>query len=428
MKYSPINSKLFKENRKRFKKQLKPNSLAVFNSNDIMPTNADGIMPFRQNNDLFYLSGVDQEDSILVIFPDALDKEQKEILFLKETSEEIAIWEGEKLTKDQAYKVSGIKKVYWLDEFETIFNSLMSECEYVYLNTNEHLRAKIEVETRDVRFINWCLDKYPLHKYERAAPIMHRLRAIKTDIELDLINKAVNITGKGFARALKFIKPGVMEYEIEAELSHEFINNRSGGHAFAPIIASGFSACVLHYVENNKKCKDGDIVLMDFGADYANYASDMTRSVPVNGKFTKRQKEVYNAVLRVMKKATKMLVPGTILKELNKKVGKIMEKELIGLGLLDAKEVKKQDMEKPLYKKYFPHGTSHFLGLDVHDIGLYTKPIKPGMVFTCEPGIYIRDENLGIRLENDILVTKNGPVDLMAHIPIEVEEIEKLMM
>jgi len=427
MKYQRIDSKLFTENRKRFIKHLKPNSLAVFNSNDIMPTNADGIMPFRQNNDLFYLSGVDQEESILLIFSESSNKKHREILFLKETNEEIAIWEGAKLTKDDACKVSGIKTVYWLNEFETVFKSLMSKCEGVYLNTNEHLRAKTEVETRDARFVKRCKEQYPLCKYERSAPIMHQLRAIKSDIELELIKKAINITDKGFRRILGFIKPGVMEYEIEAELSHEFLRNRSNGFAYAPIIASGFNACVLHYIDTNQKCVDGDVILMDFGAEYANYASDLTRCVPVNGKFTKRQREVYNAVLRVMREAVKMLVPGKYLNDYHEKVGKLMETELIKLGLLKASEVKKQDKEKPLYKKYFMHGTSHFLGLDVHDVGLWTEPIKAGMVFTCEPGIYIREENLGIRLENDILVTNKGPVDLMAEIPIEADEIEKLM-
>jgi len=427
MKYLPIDNNLFVENRKRFIKHLKPKSLAVFNANDIMPTNADGTIPFRQNNDLFYLSGVDQEESILVIFPDATEKKNREVLFLKETNEEIAIWEGQKLTKEDADKVSGIKTVYWLDEFSTVFVTMVAECENVYLNTNEHLRATVEVETRDTRFINWFKEKYPLHNYERSAPIMHQLRAVKSDLEVGMIKNACDITHKGFKRILGFIKPGVMEYEIEAELSHEFLRNRSSGFAYTSIIASGYNACVLHYINNNQECKDGDVLLMDFGAEYGNYASDLTRCVPVNGKFTKRQKDVYNAVLRVMKDATKMLVPGTDLKDYHKEVGNLMEKELIDLGLLNISEVKKQDKDKPLYKKYFPHGTSHFLGLDVHDVGLWSQPIKAGMVFTCEPGIYIKEENLGIRLENDILVTENGNNDLMADIPLEAEEIEELM-
>lgn len=427
MKYLPIDFNLFIENRKRFCKQLKPNALAVFNSNDIMPTNADGTMPFRQNNDLFYLSGIDQEESILVIFPDSQSLKHTEILFLKETSEEIAIWEGAKLNKEEAHKVSGIKTVYWLSQFETVFKGLMSECEHVYLNTNEHNRAVVEVETRDARFIKWCKNLYPVHEYERSAPIMQSLRAIKSKQEIDLIQTACNITEKGIRRILGFVKPGVMEYEIEAELAHEFIRNRSRGFAYSPIIASGFNACVLHYIDNNKVCNKGDVILLDVGAEYANYASDLTRSIPVNGKFTKRQKEVYNAVLRVMRAATKMLIVGNNIDTYHMEVGKIMEDELIGLGLLKAADVAKQNPDAPLYKKYFMHGASHFLGLDVHDVGSRFRPFEEGMVFTCEPGIYIREENLGIRLENNFLIAKDGAVDLMANIPIEADDIEELM-
>jgi Xaa-Pro aminopeptidase len=427
MKYKSIDSKLFSENRLRFAKKLATNSLAVFNSNDIMPTNADGHMGFRQNADLFYLSGIDQEESILVIFPDSKDAAHREILFLKETNEHIAVWEGHKYTKEEATATSGIKTIYWLHEFNTIFKQLMFRAQNVYLNTNEHTRAVIEVETRDARFIKWCRQNFPLHSYHRLAPIMHQLRAIKSKYEIDLIQQACNITEKGFRRLLKFIKPGVMEYEIEAELIHEFVRNRSQGFAYGPIIASGGSACVLHYVENNKPCKNGDLILLDVAAEYGNYASDLTRCVPANGKFSKRQKEVYNAVLRVMRAATKMLVIGNTIEKYHVEVGKLMEKELISLGLLDAKAVAKQDKNKPLYKKYFMHGTSHFLGLDVHDVGDFKRPLEEGMVFTCEPGIYIAEENLGIRIENNILVTKKGPVDLMKNIPIEVEEIERLM-
>ncbi|HRH02078.1 MAG TPA: aminopeptidase P family protein [Bacteroidia bacterium] len=427
MKYKSIDSKLFSENRLRFAKKLAANSLAVFNSNDIMPTNADGHMGFRQNADLFYLSGIDQEESILLIYPDAKDVAHREILFLKETNEHIAVWEGHKYTKDEATATSGIKTIYWLHEFNTIFKQLMFRVQNVYLNTNEHTRAVIEVETRDARFIHWCRQNFPLHSYHRLAPIMHQLRAIKSKYEIELIQQACNITEKGFRRLLKFIKPGVMEYEIEAELIHEFIRNRSQGFAYGPIIASGGSACVLHYVENNKPCKNGDLILLDVAAEYGNYASDLTRCVPANGKFSKRQKEVYNAVLRVMRAATKMLVVGNTIEKYHVEVGKLMEKELIGLGLLDAKAVAKQDKNKPLYKKYFMHGTSHFLGLDVHDVGDFKRPLEEGMVFTCEPGIYIAEENLGIRIENNILVTKKGPVDLMKNIPIEVDEIERLM-
>ena len=427
MKYEAIDFKLFVKNRQRFSKALKSNSLAIFNSNDIMPTNADGTMPFRQNNDLFYLSGVDQEESILLIFPDAKADKHREILFLKETNAHIAVWEGAKLDKKQAYQTSGIQTVYWLDEFKAVLKDLVHEAKHVYLNTNEHFRAKIEVETRDARFGKWIRETYPNLSYELSAPIMHKIRAVKDDIEIELIQKACDLTESAFRKILKTIKPGIMEYEIEADVIHEFIRNRSRGFAYTPIIASGKNACVLHYIENNCECKDGDVILMDFGAEYANYASDMTRCVPVSGKFTPRQKDVYNAVLRVMKAAKKLLVPGTLLNEYHEEVGKLMEKELIQLGLITDEDVANQSPELPAYKKYFMHGTSHYLGLDVHDVGSWTEPIKAGMVLTCEPGIYIPEENLGIRLENDILVTENGPVDLMANIPLEAEDIEALM-
>ena len=427
MKYDRIDNALFTGNRKRFIEHLKPSSIAVFNSNDIMPTNGDGSMPFRQNSDLFHLSGIDQEESILIICPEASKKEHREILFLKETSEEIAIWEGDKLTKEQATEVSGIKSVYWLDQFEVIFKQLMSESENIYLNTNEHLRASVNVETRDARFIDWVKENYPLHITQRSAPIMHRIRAIKSPIEIDLMQQACDITEKGFRRLLSFVKPGVMEYEIQAELSHEFLRNRSRGFAYEPIIASGFSSCVLHYVDNNKECKDGDILLLDIGAEYANYASDLTRCIPVNGRYTNRQKDVYNAVLRVQKASIELLRPGTMLDEYHKEVGKLMESELLGLGLIDQNDIKNQDPAWPAYKKYFMHGTSHYMGLDVHDVGLWNIPIEKGMVFTCEPGIYIREESLGIRIENDVLVTDGSPFDFMKNIPREVEEIEDLM-
>ena len=427
MRYHILPSKLFTDNRNRFTKELKSGSLAAFNSNDIMPTSADGSMLFIQQTDIFWLSGIDQEESILLIFPDSKLAEHKEILFLKETSAEIAIWEGEKLTKQRATEISGIKTVYWLSQFKTIFRSLICECGHVYLNTNEHLRAVPEVETRDSRFIKWCKESYPLHEYVRVQPIMHKLRAIKSKEEVELMQTACDITEKGFRRLLGFVKPGVWEYEIEAELVHEFVRNRSRGFAYGPIIASGFNACVLHYVDNNKQCKAGDVILLDVAAEYANYASDLSRSLPVSGKFTKRQKNVYNAVLRVMKGATSLLKPGNNIIDYHEAVGKMMEEELIKLRLLRLSAVKKQDPKNPLYKKYFMHGTSHFLGLDVHDYGNRYRKFEAGMVFTCEPGIYIREENLGIRLENDILLTKNGNIDLMKNIPIEAEEIEELM-
>jgi Xaa-Pro aminopeptidase len=427
MKYLPIDTDLFIQNRKRFVERLQPNSIAVFNSNDIMPTSADGIHSFIQQTDLFYLSGIDQEESTLVICPEAREEKHREILFLKETNEQIALWEGQKYTKDEATAVSGIKTVYWNHEFNTIFRALVFQSESIYLNTNEHLRADDSVETRDRRFLRWCHNAFPLHHYRRLAPIMHDLRIIKSPLEVDLIKTAGNITDQTFCRLLGFIEPGVWEFEIEAEISHEFLRNRSRGPAFETIIASGVDSCTLHYVRNDKQCREGDLVLIDFGAEYANYAADVTRTVPVSGRFSKRQKEVYNAVLNVHKTAIRMLTPGKTLDECAREVGKVMETELIGLGLLDAGEVKKQSEDQPLFKKYFPHGTSHHLGLDVHDYGDKYRKFEPGMVLTCEPGIYIKDEAIGVRIENNILITEDDPVDLTGTIPREADEIEDLM-
>lgn len=429
MRYEPINNTLFTTNRQRLAGLLKPKSLAIFNANDIMPTNADGTMGFRQNNDLFYLTGVDQEETILVLFPDHPDERFREVLFLRETSELIAIWEGHKLTKAEAEQTSGIaqRSIYWTSQFDLIFKQIVFEAERVYLNTNEHTRAEVTVQTRDARFIDWFRQQFPLHTLERVAPLMHHLRAIKLPQEVELLNRAIHITDTMFRRLLRFVKPGVWEYEIEAEMMHEFLRHRSRGAAYTPIIASGANACVLHYIDNSAQCQDGDVILLDIGAEYANYNADMTRSIPVNGRFTPRQRAVYDAVLRVMREATQMLRPGNLWDEYHREVGKIMESELIGLGLLDKSEVAKQDPEAPLYKKYFMHGTSHFLGLDVHDVGNKYRRFEPGMVFTCEPGIYIREEGLGIRLENNILITEDGNLDLMAQIPVEADEIETLM-
>jgi len=427
MKYERIDKGLFIYNRERFVRELKPNSLALFNSNDIMPTNGDGTMPFKQNSDLFHLSGIDQEETILLLFPYSQKEEYRELLFLKETNEHIAVWEGAKLNKSEAFEISGIKTVYWLNEFESVLKSIITDVEFVYLNSNEHSRATIEVETRDARFSKWMRENYPAKSYEMSAPIMHDIRSVKDEREVALIQKACDLTESAFRKILKTVKPGMMEYEIEADIVHEFIRNKSRGFAYTPIIASGRNACVLHYIDNNSECKSGDVILMDFAAEYANYASDMTRCIPVSGKFTERQKQVYNAVLRVMRAATKMLLPGTLLHEYQKKVGLLMEKELLYLGLITQDDIDNQSLDHPVYKKFFMHGTSHFLGLDVHDVGFFTKPIRAGMVFTCEPGIYIPEENLGIRIENDILVTEDGPVDLMANIPIEADEIEALM-
>ena len=427
MKYTPIPARLFTENRKRFTARLKPKSMAIFNANDEMPLSGDMTFPFHQNADLFWLSGIDQEQTILVLFPDAPLPVYREILFLRQTNEKIAIWEGHKYTKEEASAASGIKTVYWLDEFNSIVPMLMHHAENCYLNTNENDRAVIEVPYRDLRFAQSWKDRFPLHHFERSAPILRDLRSVKLPEEIKLLQTACDITEKAFRRVLGFVKPGVMEYEIEAEIIHEFIRNRATGHAYNPIIASGYNACVLHYNDNNQVCREGEVILMDFGAEYGHYAADLTRSIPVSGKFTKRQKNVYNAVLRVMKAAVKMLVPGNTIEKYHAEVGRCMEEELIGLRLLTRAAVKKQNPDAPLYKKYFMHGTSHFLGIDVHDFGNRYLPMKAGMVFTCEPGIYIPEEKLGIRIENDILITAKGQQDLMANIPIEADEIEKLM-
>ena len=427
MKYHPISRDLFIRNRQRFIKQLKPNSIAIFNSNDIYPTNADGTMPFRQNNDIFYLSGVDQEESVLVIYPDSFNGKHKEILFLKETSELIAIWEGEKLTKEKATELSGIETIYWLEDLDKILTPLIYEAENIYLNTNEHARAQVVVETRDERFLRDCQRRFPLHNYQRATKIMHDLRAEKQPEEVELISHACEITRKGLNRVLDFVKDGVWEFEIEAEIIHEFTRNRSRGFAYTPIIATGANACVLHYIDNNSQCKDGEVILMDFGAEYANYASDLTRCVPVSGRFTKRQKDIYNAVLRVHNACLEILNPGVLLTEYHKEVGELMTKELLDLKMIDKTDVKNQNPDWPAYKKYFMHGTSHYMGLDVHDVGSWTKPVQENTVFTIEPGIYIREEGLGIRLENDYLISSKGNKNLMENIPIEVEEVEDAM-
>ena len=428
MRYETISNELFKLNRKNFTKQMKKNSLAVLVSNDIITRSADAAYRWRQNPDLFYLSGIDQEETFLILFPDAPEEKHREILFVRKTSEQIMIWEGKKHTIDEAKKLSGISEVYWSDSFENIFNMLMHYAGHVYLNTNEHDRSISMGEATEVKFARKVMHDFPLHKYERSAPILHELRVSKSKYEVDLLSKAIDITNKGFQRVLKFIKPGVWEYEVEAELTHEYIVNRGTGHAYEPIVATGENACVLHYVSNEAQCKTGELLLMDCAAEYANYCADLTRTVPVSGKFTARQKKVYNAVLRVHREAAAMMTAGVVLNDLNNEVRKVMESELISLGLLKKSEVAKQSADNPLYKKYFPHGTAHFLGLDVHDVGNRFAKLKAGAVLTCEPGIYIREEKMGIRIENNLLVTAKGkPVDLMANIPIEADHIEELM-
>lgn len=407
---------------------MKPASLAVFNSNDIYPVSADSTMPFQQHRDIFYLSGADQEETILLLFPDAREPKHREILFVRETNEHIAVWEGEKLTKDMASSISGIKTIYWLTEFKKVFYGLMIEAETIYFNTNEHYRQAVETETREDRFIAQCKKDFPAHQWARSNPILQEIRGIKEEEEIALIQKACDITEKGFRRILDKVRPGIWEYEIEAEFLHEFVRNRSRGFAYTPIIASGSNANVLHYVVNNQQCRDGDMILMDVGAEYANYSSDMTRTIPVSGRFSSRQRQVYEAVWRVKEEATKMLVPGTLWEEYHVEVGKIMTSELLGLGLLSKSDIQREEKDKPAYKKYFMHGTSHHLGLDTHDYGPLRTPMKPGMVFTVEPGIYIPDEKLGIRLEDDLVIREQGQAEnLMKNIPIEPGEIEELM-
>ena len=428
MKYHQIDRQLFIKNRKKFTAAMKPNSVAVFNSNDIYPVSADSTLPFAQHRDIFYLSGVDQEESILLLFPDAPYESLKEILFLKETNDHIAVWEGEKLTKERAFEVSGVKTVIWLQDFHKTLKEVMAYSDTMYINTNEHYRASVDTQTREDRFIKWWKENYPAHKVEKSNPILQRLRSVKEQTEIDLIQNACNITEKGFRRVLNFVKPDVTEYEIEAEFIHEFIRNRSKGFAYTPIIASGNNANVLHYIENNQACKAGDLILFDVAAEYANYSSDMSRTIPVSGKYTDRQKAVYNAVLRVKNEATKLLVPGAFWKEYHQEVGKLMTSELLGLGLLDKADVQNENPDWPAYKKYFMHGTSHHMGLDTHDYGLLYEPMKANMVFTVEPGIYIPAEGFGIRLEDNVVIQEKGePFNMMANIPIEVEEIESLM-
>ena len=406
---------------------MKPHSLAVFHSNDEMHRSSDQFFPFRQHPDFFYLSGIDQEKSILMLFPDSPNPALREVLFLLETNEHIAIWEGHKYTKEEATAASGIATVHWLPSFEAMLKEAMAYAENVYLSTFENPRYPGESNYRNLRFVHDMQQKYPLHRYMRATPLVTRQRLVKSEVELNLIRQAVGITAGAFQRILGFVRPGVMEYEVEAEIIHEYIRQRASGHSFYPIVASGASACVLHYVENNKTCKDGDLLLIDTGAEYANFAGDLSRTIPVNGRFTKRQREVYDACLRVMKEARSMLVPGTHIDAYHKEVCKVMESELIGLGLLSKSDIEKQDPGDPAFKKYFPHGTSHFMGLDVHDEGHRFETFRPGMLLSCEPGIYIKEEGIGVRIENNILITADAPVDLTANVPVEAEEIEELM-
>ncbi len=426
MRHAPIDSKLFVENRERLNKLLPPKSLAIVNANDVLPTNADGSLMMHPNSDLFYLTGIEQEESILLLAPDAFDPKHREILFLREPNEHLKIWEGHKHTKDAATKISGIPQVKWLSEFPVLFRQIMCELEHVWLNSNEHKRAAVEVETRDVRFARECQAKFPLHSYHRLARLMHPLRVVKTEAEIALLQQAVSITAKGFRRLLKFVKPGVNECEVEAELVHEFVRNRAK-FAYNPIIASGANACVLHYNQNDQPCKKGELLLLDVAASYANYNADLTRTIPVSGKFTRRQKQVYNAVLRVMRASIKGATVGKLARDWQKESQVMMNEELMALGLITKADIRKQTEDELACRKYFMHGLGHPLGLDVHDVGFTTEPFAPGWVLTVEPGIYIPEEGFAVRLENDIVVTPDGPVDLMAGTPVEAEEIEGLM-
>jgi Xaa-Pro aminopeptidase len=430
MRHEPIGKELFIANRKRLVKKLKPNSLVVFNSNDIMPSNADGTLGYIQNSDLYYVSGIHQEESMVVICPDFPDKKYREVLFLREPNEMMEKWEGHKLTKKEATEISGIETVVWVSGFDKLFHHMMAmgRTENVYLNTNEHYRSDVVVQSRDARFIEWSKKTYPLHKYERIAPIMGELRRVKQPRELALIQQACDITECGFRRVLNFVQPGVMEYEIEAEFIHEFKRLGSKGFAYTPIIASGENNVILHYVENSRQCHAGDLILLDVAAEYANYNSDLTRTIPVSGQYTKRQKEVYSSVLRIQRAAFKMLRPSVVYFDFQKEIEKLMEAELLKLKLIDKTDIKNQNPENPAFKKYFYHGTSHMLGLDVHDVGNMHDKVQVGSVWTIEPGIYIKEEKFGVRLENNIVIGKKGNIDLMRNIPIEAEEIEEIMM
>jgi Xaa-Pro aminopeptidase len=427
MRYEPIDSALFVDNRARFIKHMKPNSIALFVSSDVYPRNADADFYFRQDSELFWLSGIDQEETMLILFPDCPNPLYKEVLFVRETNDHIAVWEGHKYSKKEAEAISGIKQVQWNQDFRGLVNTLCKYAEHIYLNTNENDRASNPVQTGQMRFVHEIKAQFPLHKFERSAKILEYERSRKSAAEIALIQRAVRITADAFYQVLKTVKPGMWEFELEGLIMKEFLSNRANGYSFQPIIASGASACVLHYVNNDKQTKDGDLLLLDFGADYANYAGDMTRCFPVNGRFTKRQKQIYDAVLRVNRAATQLLVPGRTLDAYNRESALIMQDELLSLGLITREDIAKESPTWPAYKKYFPHGTGHFLGIDVHDIGARYGKLSAGMIITCEPGIYIQEEGLGIRIENDILITEDGPVNLMAGVPIETEEIEDIM-
>ena len=428
MRYIPLTSNFYSNNRANFIDSISRGGIAVFNSNDIYPISADSTMPFEQHRDIFYLTGIDQEETILLLFPDAKNTNHREILFVKKTNNHIKVWEGEKLSKKKAISISGIKTVLWTDDFKKLFKKLLKEAKAIYINTNEHYRANIETQTREDRFIKWTKLNFPNHPLKKSNFILQNLRSIKHDEEIYQIKKAIDISEKGFRRVLSFVKPGVWEYEIEAEFSFIFIKNCSKGFAYSPIIASGYNNNTLHYTHNNSKCQSGDLILMDVGAEYGNYSSDITRTIPVSGRFNSRQRAVYDVVLKILEESMQLLTPGTLIKEYNMEVGKLVTSALIDLGLLDKNDSMLTDLKNPAYKKYFMHGTSHHLGLDTHDYGLIEEPIQPNMVLTVEPGIYIPEEGFGIRIEDDVVVQKKGiPFNLSKNIPKDPDEIEYLM-
>jgi Xaa-Pro aminopeptidase len=427
MKYLPLDPAIFTDNRRRFVKQMENNAIAIFNSNDELPLNGDALYKFKQNSDLYWLTGIEQEDSMLILFPDSPDKKFREVLVLVRPNELKEKWDGHRLRRDEATAISGIETIVWLDAIEAPLQTWIHLADTIYLNTNENDRKANLVAVRDYRFAQQMRDRYPLHNYKRAARLMKDLRGIKSAKEVEVLKIAIDITDKTFRRLLGFIRPGVFEYEIEAEIYHEFLRNRSTGPAYGSIIASGDRARTLHYVSNNQECKDGELILMDFGAEYGGYCADLTRTVPVNGKFSKRQKEVYDGCLQLHKYGASILKPGISIVDYTEKVGDEATKVFLKIGLISKADVKNEDKENRAYRKYLYHGISHHLGIDVHDLGTRTAPIKPGMVFTIEPGIYIEEEKMGVRIENNFWITKNGNIDLMKNIPVTTEEIESLM-
>lgn len=427
MKYLPLNPEIFVQNRQRFISRMQKNSIAIFVSNDEVPSNGDAIYSFKQNSDLYWLSGIEQEDSMVILFPDNPDPKYREVLVLVRPNELKEKWDGKRLRINEAQAISGIKTIVWVDSIDGLLQPWIHLADNIYLDSNENDRKASLVRSRDYRFIDEMKSRYPLHNYLRAAKLMKELRGIKTALEVEVMQKAIDITENTFRRLLKFIKPGVWEYEIEAEIMHSFLSQRATGQAYGSIIASGDRARTLHYVSNNEECKDGELILMDFGAEYGGYCADLTRTVPVNGKFTRRQKTVYNSCLHLHDYAKSLLKPGISIVEYTDKVGEEATQQFLKIGLLKKSDVKNEDPENRAYRKYLYHGISHHLGVDVHDLGTRTEPIKPGMVFTVEPGIYIEEEKMGIRIENNLWITKNGNKDLMKNIPITVEDIEALM-